>query len=434
MMKAGKYTAALMLLAAGTALAVDLATGRETAAALLRWWPVVLIALGVEYLIFSLIHRDPGQKLGVAFGSLLFAAVISAAALAAAGAWNLQPLRDWAGEAGSFGSGLFDFGEERGNEWAMEPVRVAVDGSVASIVLRNPYGSVTVRTDDVDDIEVRGTVFVPKAKADGGEVARASEVRIERKKDRLELAVKARDYRILVFRHRPRVNLTVTVPRGLESDWHFELANGKVDAAGLSVRDRLLAETMNGEVVLADIAGNVKADTINGGIAVRNVRGDVIANTTFGRVTVEQVSGSVTADTAHGKVELRDIGGRAVADTTNGEIILERIGGDVAANTTNGAVTVTEAGGSVKADTTNGDVTVSTSTVAGHYRLDSTNGNIRLHVPDDASIEVEGETSWGTIETDLGLETAGKEVRGIVNGGTYRISIQTNRNIGIYAN
>lgn len=433
-MKAGKYTAALVLLAVGIALIVDLSTGRNVTETLLRWWPVVLIALGVEYLVLSLVSRESGKKLGIAFGSLFFAAAISLAALAVSGAAGWQSLLDRVGQFGWFGDASSYLSEEDGLAVELEPVRTAVDGGVESVLLRNRIGSVTIRAGDVEAIEVRGTVRVPESAKNAADIARRTALQVGRDGGRIEMAVQGGEYRVFGIKQRPRVDLAVTVPRGLKADWHLDLTSGKVDAAGLKVRDRLRAETVNGEVVLEDIDGDVTADSTRGGITVRNVRGSVIANTTFGRIFAEKVSGDVTADTANGGVELRDIGGRAVADTTNGEIVLERIGGDAKADTTNGAIFVTEAGGAVKADTTNGDVLVRTGAVNGDYRLGSTNGNIQLYLPKDASIEVRGQTSWGTIETDFPLQKDGREVKGTAGGGAHKISIETNRNIGIYAN
>lgn len=425
-MKAGKYTAALVLLSVGTALLVDVAADTAWTAAVIKWWPAALIALGVEYMIVSMRSRD--EKTGIAFGSLALAAGISVAAIAVSHAGAFFP-GNWVIQLGNV-----SFADESGRRFEMEPVRTAVDDRTELIYLFNHNGNVTLRTDDVDELEVEGTVFVPQAVDNAEEIARASGIRLEQKGNRLELLVQGKEYRHFGVRQRPRINLTVTVPRDLDPSWHLDLTNGKVDAAGLTVRDRLAADTTNGSVELRDIDGNVTADTTNGNVTIRDIRGDVTADTTNGRVSIENVGGNAFADTTHGQVQMRDVAGEAWVDTTNGSVILERIGGDVKAETTNGSIRLTGAGGAVEAGTTNGDITIRTDTLAGNYRLDSANGSINVHLPRDASFEVSGESTWGHVRTDFDLSVDKRAIRGSVNGGRYEIKIDTNAGIGIHAN
>lgn len=427
-MKAGKYTAAILLLTVGSILLVDLAAGTSWTAALLDWWPVVLIALGVEYMIVSVLNRNAGGKIGISFGSLILAAGISVAAIAVTHAGNLPHL-NW-----TINFGSVSFADETGHRHEMDPVRIPVDDRTETIFLRNHAGNVTIRTGDVREIEVKGTVFVQKSVDHHEKIAKETGIRFDQRGDRLEIVVDGKEYRVFGMKQRPRVNLSITVPHDLDQNWRIDLTNGRVDAEGLTVREQLVADTTNGSVDLRNIAGNVRGDTTNGRVTLRQIRGDAIADTTNGRVTVEDVSGNVTVDTTNGQVDVKDVGGNVRVDTTHGNVTLQRIAGDVKADTTNGSVRLTEAGGTVTASTTNGEITVRTSTMAGDYRFDSANGKVNLHLPEDASFEVDGETAWGSIHSDFGLRIDRKTVTGSVNGGQYKIVIDTNSPIGIYAN
>ena len=430
-MKAGKYTAALLLLGVGTALIADMVTGGNVTGVLIKWWPVVLIALGAEYMIVSVVKRDSEKSIGIAFGSLFMAAEISIAAIAATNAANLAFLRDMGIHLGNITIGNVSFADENGRRFEMDPVRTTVDESEGTIYLSNLVGDVTIRTGDVKEIELKGTVYVHKSVDNAEEIARQSEIRIEHLGDRLEIVADGREYRAHGIKQKPRINLAVTIPRDLDQNWHISVTSGKVDAAGITVRDRLTATTLNGSLELADITGNVAGDTANGAIVIRNIRGDASADTSNGRITITNVDGRVSADTAQGWVELRDIGGDVSVTTMNGNVAMERIGGNVKTETANGSIQLIEAGGAVKATSANGDITVRTARLAGDFDLESTNGKITVQLPEDASFEVEGETMRGGIETDFPLDAGKREIRGTVNGGTYEIEIDTNSDIAI---
>jgi hypothetical protein len=430
-MKAGKYTAALLLLGVGTSLIADMVTGGNVTGVLIKWWPVALIALGVEYMIVSVANRNTGKPIGIAFGSLFLAAGISIAAIAATNAANVAFLRDLGIHLGNISIGNVSFADESGRRFEMDPVRTSVDKSVRTIHLNNVVGDVTIRTGDVKEIELKGTVFVHQSVENAEEIARQSEIRFEHKGDRLNIIADGREYRARGIKQKPRINLAVTIPGDLGQSWHISVTSGDVDVSGIAVRDRLQATTVNGSVELADITGDVAVDTVSGAIVIRNIRGDADANTTNGRITITGVDGKAAANTLQGRAELRDIGGDASVITKNGSVAMERIGGDAKAETANGSIRLTETGGAVNATSANGDITIRTSRLAGDFDLESLNGKITLHLPEDASFKVDGETMRGGIETDFPLNAGKREIRGTVNGGTHKIHIDANGGIAI---
>jgi DUF4097 and DUF4098 domain-containing protein YvlB len=430
-MKAGKYTAALLLLGVGTALIADMITGGNVTGALIKWWPVVLIALGVEYMIVSVANRNNGKSIGIAFGSLFLASGICIAAIAVTNAANLAFLRNLDIHLGNITIGNVSYADENGRRFEMDPVRASVADNEGTIYLNNLVGDVTIRTGDVKEMELKGTVYVHQSVDNGEEIARKSEIRVEHKGDRLEITADGPEYRVRGIKQKPRINLAVTVPHDLDQSWHISVTNGDVDVSGITVRGRLLATTLNGLVELADITGDVAGETANGAIVIRNIRGNASADTTNGRITIASVDGNASADTAQGRVELRDIGGDVSVSTMNGNVAMERIGGNVKTETANGSIQLTEAGGAVNATSVNGNITVRTARLAGDFDLDSLNGKITVHLPEDASFEVDGETTHGDIVTDFPLDAGKREIRGKVNGGTYEIDIDTNDDIAI---
>lgn len=427
-MKAGKYTAALLLLVVGSLLLVDLIMDKNLTRLAIDWWPVALIALGLEYMFVTLRNRDTGKKVGLAFGSLILAAGISVAAIAFTNAADLSFLRNW-----NINIGSISFADENGYRHDMDTMAINPDQQVHTIALRNHNGNVSLQTGDVAEIELDAVVFVHKSVSNPAEIAEQTEIKLEQKGDELLILPQGKEYRMFGAKQRPRINLSITVPRDADHNWRLDLTNGRVEADGLTVRDRLVADTTNGSVNIRNIVGNVVGDTTNGTVTITGVQGDVVGDTTNGKVILSDITGNAVGDTTNGEVRMTNISGNASGDTTNGGVTLERIGGTVKADTTHGTVRVTDAAGSMSVSTTNGDIIVRTETVGGDYRFDSANGKVNLHLPADASIDVRGETSWGSIMSDFGLRADRKKLNGSANGGQYKIVIDTNSSINIHA-
>lgn len=428
-MKAGKYTAALLLLGVGGLLLLDTALDKNWTSALIGWWPLLLIALGVEYMAVSMVNRNAEKKVGLAFGSLFLAAAISVAAVVVTNGMDFQ----WARSL-NINIGPISFADESGHRYEKDPVHFTVDDRTDTILLRNRNGHVTIRPGDVDEIRIDAVVFVQKSVRDADRIAGETEIRFERQGNRMDIYPYSPEYRLYGVKQRPRINMTVTVPRNLDQNWKLDLTNGKVEADGLTVRNELAADTTNGAITVRNIAGNVKADTTNGRVEIRDVGGDVRVDATNGKIILSNIGGRASVDTTHGDIHMENVASGVQVETTNGRIVLTQIGGDIQADATNGVISIDGADGAVKAETVNGDITLRTRVVAGDYQLGSTNGKVALHLPKDASIQVNGETTNGAIRADFGLEVGNKKVKGSANGGQYKVNIDTNGGIEIQAN
>ena len=92
-------------------------------------------------------------------------------------------------------------------------------------------------------------------------------------------------------------------------------------------------ETVNGDVRIRAVGGNVKASTVNGGLDVENLSADVGLETVNGKIIAEfDVLGSgqrVDAEAVNGRIELRlpaDASARVTAETVNGSIDADDFG------------------------------------------------------------------------------------------------------------
>lgn len=411
MLKIGRYTAALLLVTVGVMLLADQTTGSNYLRVMFDWWPLILISLGCEYLIFTFIYRKGERQLRLDLGGLIIAVLISAVVVGTTQASHLPFDR--------FKNIRIDtldlsFSSESGDSFDKGVTAIPLASGTEKVVIDNPNGSVEVKGGPVQDIEVRTTVWVDKLSAEEAKkIADESVIDYSAGKN-LTITAKGKEYTGgFPNKRKPRMNLVITVPADRKADYDLQLRNGKVTVDGISVIKEIKARTTNGTVTVTGLDGSLTASSTNGAVEVSNVKGSVNVSTT---------NGSVTA---------RDIGADVEADTTNGAVTAERVGGKVDADTTNGRITVREASGAVRVDATNGSVTVASSKVGGDYDLETMHGSVELLIPADADVEVRGSTSFSSISTNLPLTVDGKKISGRLGSGTYKIKIDTNSKIDV---
>jgi len=409
MIKVGKYTAALLLVTIGTVLLLDLTQGTEYLTKLVRFWPVILIGVGIEYLIFGSIYRDPSKKVGLAFGSLLLSFFLCLGVIGYTQASNFSFFSD-------FNLGSIGFSESNSISFDQGVTKAPISARIDKVYLKNSNGQVQFISGDVSDIEIHTTLYVPKSKrSDADEIAKASKIRVNDTGSTLEIIAEGKEYKVFGFNQKPRMNMVVTVPRDRALDYDVQLVNGKIEAKGIAVEQFFNADTTNGAIHLSHLDGDITADTTNGS------------------VTISQIHGHVNADSTNGAITLTDIDGDAKGDTTNGKITIERVTGKTNADTTNGGIIIKDVDAGVSADTTNGAITVHSQMVGGNWKLDTTNGSIQLYLSEHASFKVKGGTlKHRSVDTDFPLNVSNGKVSGSVNDGKYTIEIDTNSGIGIH--
>ncbi len=122
----------------------------------------------------------------------------------------------------------------------------------------------------------------------------------------------------------------------------------------------------------------------------------------------------------------------------NGGIALERLAGDVDARTTNGGLTVVGGSGRIHGETVNGGVRVELTGDAWQGEgvdLRTTNGGVRIAVPDGYSAELETGTVNGSMRLDFPVTVQGRVHRRIRtelgNGGPLIRAITTNGGVTV---
>jgi RNA polymerase sigma factor (sigma-70 family) len=125
--------------------------------------------------------------------------------------------------------------------------------------------------------------------------------------------------------------------------------------------------------------------------------GAVTINGGTGKIQVQTSNGSITASKAKGAIELR---------TSNGQIVVKDAAGPIDVKTHNGEIEIQGENGLVKAETLNGSVHFKGSLAKGEHSLRTSNGEITVALPSDASFRLDAETTHGRIKNEFSTDSA----------------------------
>jgi TM2 domain-containing membrane protein YozV len=477
MFKLGRFTAAALVLTVGALLLWDQIQGRNDISLLGQWWPVIFILLGLEVILFSVKFKGMEKKLRLDVAGGMVALAITLTAYVVTQYADI-PFR-WLDQFNVDLNGSAEYGEEKGFRYDKAIIKVPLDEEASLIRIVNPNGQVTVRSGDVQEIELLTAVWVDLTdKAEADAVAEQSTVKINPGAE-MTLEAKGQSFGANGSR-KPRMNMIVTVPMslsdrleveeapasspltlesaaGLEKpnttgspiDSSVQMATDALEVPDTSLDDmseqtpeteeepksalKLKVESGNGSVDIKSLTlpGGLDIRSNSGLIAVSNINGSVSVKGNNGGINVTGITGDSSLETKNGTITAASIQGKLFANTLNGSLEIKEIEGDIEAETKNGKIKMDGAGASVKADTLNGSIELSSAKVGGDWDLDSSVGEIKLAMPMDGHFTVNGSVTFGNITTELPLEVSKKTIRGTMGKGTYRIQINATNSIAI---
>lgn len=265
--------------------------------------------------------------------------------------------------------------------WATQQVVETIDRSFTvdgtpEIYVRNVDGRIEVTAHSGSDVEVRAIKEVTRASSDS-EAKREAEkvkVRIEQVGDRIEIEA---EY--------PKTLFSFNGPKAVV---HFEIRTPR--------------------------RTNLDAKSVDGQLKVTGLEGDLRLKTVDGDLHADGCSGSIVAEGVDGDLLLRELDGNVDARTVDGDLELD------------GRLSV------VQAKSTDGDIAIqvqANSAMTEDWSIRSTDGSIRLELPDGFGADLDVEVSDGDIETDHPLALEGKlsshQLQGKLYGGGHLLRIRT---------
>jgi DUF4097 and DUF4098 domain-containing protein YvlB len=215
------------------------------------------------------------------------------------------------------------------------------------------------------------------------------------------------------------------VPRGL---WTWDGVSIDFDVV-VPPDARVRTRSGSGDQIVDSVRGPVDAGAGSGDIRIGRTGGNVRASTGSGHIELEGSGGSVLARTGSGSIRAMAVTGDLEVRTGSGRVSVSQTAqGRTEVTTGSGNITVSDAHGPVQLRAASGNVAVD-GEPAGSWIVGTSSGNISVHVPANATFDLDARSRSGKIESEHPITLIGhvsrRQLRGQVRGGGPHIDVST---------
>lgn len=416
--RVGRYTSALLLIGVGVLMLLDWKDQADNMLLLLKWWPIVPVLWGIEYILmyFSVRRAGSGTSLTGRKFRLDVSGVLSAIALSACVfivAEQEHYIHLWNRVNLNLTAAAVDYGEATGSKFQKAPLIVPVELKSAKITIDAINGDILLHRAPVEDIKIVATVWVDQLDGVMAEAISEQSFLDVAGGSNIKITPKGQAYGDSGKRQ-PRMDMDILLPENRRFNLEIRTMNGGITLQNVEAIEEISLETGNGQLILNKVLGNVKGKTLNGAVKARSVQGSVDLSTSGGDMNAWAVSGPLKLSTAVGNVGAVNNGGTV----------------DIASK--NGNLTVKEANMKVRAESLNGSIEVRTGQVGGDWDIYSAVGDLELYLPFQGDYIVEGSSGYGDITSDIPeLIIDKKTISGQVGTGEYKLHVEGNSNLNV---
>ena len=192
---------------------------------------------------------------------------------------------------------------------------------------------------------------------------------------------------------------------------------------------RLSSQTGSGDQTITGLQLPVTAKTGSGNVTAENMGGEVHLSSGSGDIKVNSVKGALVANTGSGNIRANDLGGEVFVNTGSGDVeVHQSAAGDVKVETGSGNIRLFGIKGGLRASAGSGDIHAE-GEATHDWRLGAGSGNITLHLPAQASFNLDARTSSGTLRVRPPVTAQGtisrNHIQGKVGNGGVILDIHT---------
>lgn len=416
--RTGRFTASVLLLSLGFVLILDQSLNRDYMLLYLKWWPAILVMLGVETFVWAALRVKLAGLPAVSrkFRVDLKGLILTCLSVVCVFSVTQQDhyLQLWKKVSLDLAAASADYSEAKGYSVRKEPIVVPVEAGSDKLTVDGINGDITISRGEGFDLEVQSRVYVDEVDlASARKIAEDTNVEVNDGSGGITISVKDVNYGSSGKRH-PKVNLFITIPFNRTFILNATTMNGSLLAKNIA-SEKMTFQTGNGEMTFRNLYGKISAKTLNGNVTIQSVNGDIQADTMSGSLTASDVEG--------GKLGL---------STLVGDIEVANALGDAEVETKNGNITVHHAAKALSAQTQNGLISVDSSTIGGDWNVYSAVGELDIKLPEAADYQLEASSGYGGIETNLPFPVEDKTIKGEKGTGEFQVKLDGNSNVVIH--
>jgi hypothetical protein len=413
-----------------------------------RWWPALLVFIGLGLLVEYFLDRDHPQGGRRSIGGVVWLIVLLS--LAGAASHAVHHNGDWNDHWGNqFSSDEFwndlgngDWFSMMGEQHTETHTLIRPISSTGTLTIENARGDVQVSPSD--------SATANEVRVEAHQVVHANSDQAARRDLDATLPVLVShgpngsdDTLSSAGRDGASVDLKVTVPAGIA----LVVRTSHGDIALSGVRRTVEVNESHGDVTIDNIGAGVHIQMDHGDIIARDIAGDLAIDGKADDVTVSQVKGRTLLNgDFFGDTHLAGIGSLVHFHSSRTDLDVPRLGGEmtldssalrlinpsggVHLSTRSKDIEVTGLVGDAHIEDRNGDVEVSSAMPVGNLQITDHTGAIKVTVPSNASFSVHGSTGEDddvTSEFALSNQTDGgrKTFSGQVGQGGPHLDLTT---------
>lgn len=400
-----------------------------------RWWPVLLIGIGVVLLAEYFWDRNSPYAGRRSAGGIVWLIILIAAfgwvnhygTYHAPFSWNFGDNNN--NDSDDFFSML---GAEHTNDVDMDQA-VAASGTVN---IQNPRGDVTVTASNDSQMHIRAHQVVhTNSDKDAGRIF--GEIKPQ-------VVVSSSGAVVTVPSHEgTRVDLTLEIPE--KSYPTVNTTHGDVTITGIA--NNAEVTTSHGDVKFDSVTGDVQARMDHGDVSAHNITGHAFINGHVDDVTLSEIGGKVVLDgDFFGDTHLEQVRSTVHIHTSRTDLDIPRMTGDLTMDSDDLTVTqmwgpvrivtrsknidLSQITGDLHLENSNGDVHVNAAKPLGNMQIQNRDGDLSLTVGNDAAFTVNASTTEDNdLDTDFPLQTSTsgnrRTVEGTVGNGGVKLELST---------
>ncbi|MHA6532943.1 DUF4097 family beta strand repeat-containing protein [Paenibacillus sp. BAC0078] len=414
--RVGRYTASILLITVGILLFLDWRNGTDNMLLLLKWWPIIAVLWGLEYLLIYLfsgrvVKGRSRTRARMDLRGLLSAIVLAASVFIVAEQEHYLHL--WNRVSLNLTAAAVDYGEAKGSKFVKDPLLVPVELGTSKITVDGINGDILIHRAPVENIEISSTVWVDQLESAVAEaIAEQSFVEVT-EGSTIKIIPKTKAYGDS-GRRQPRMDLDISVPEDRRFNLEVRTMNGGITLQNVEAIKDISLETGNGKLILHRIFGDVQGKTLNGDVRVRNVQGNVDLATSGGNMFAWDVTGALKLLTAVGNITAVGSGDELDLSSKNGNLGIDG------------------ARAKLHAESLNGTINVRSADFGGDWDIYSAVGDIELYLPLLGNFTVDGSSGYGNIDSDFpSLTIDKKNISGEIGTGEYKLHVEGNSNLNV---
>lgn len=418
----GTITFAISLIALGVSWFITNVTSYNTLGQVLRFWPVILVILGIEVLVKGERARRSGEEPPeFDFGSM-FLLIILVSILGTVGIFR------WVSPSWDVGEDIRRIPPLR---YILEPglretvserfdKTVQIGAQVKEFSIANPFGDVEVVATEGNELKVSAKIEARGATlAIARDAARATEIHTATEGNIIKVEVfgpaREREGQGRVLRdRRVQVDFVVSVPSGLEVRVNNAFGNVRVNG----MRQAVYVENSFGPVEVQNVQGSIDVRNRFGDISVLGAGGSLCIENRTGRVRVDG-AGETTIKNNFGEVNASNINGQLDVTNSHGAVEIHKASGYVKVSNQFGAVSIDDPGTGVEVRNSAGEVKVGiVRPITKDCFLSTKFGDISLSLLSGVKADITANTRLGRIRADgpIVVKEGGTRERGISPG------------------